>query len=431
MAWDGFLAFDGIEIINVARAEAYAGPKPWFKPVYENPVLREALGHAPYTDPVTDLAPWYDPDEPASAKFLGVYPLNVTGMEDSSRSSDTVESTGDGAIPGRIRHGAKVPVFSVLLLADDDAGAEYGLRWLRRALLGDICTPGDRTMGVTLDYFAAAPQPDPNPNHGAIENSVPLRRQMRRVVVNNGPAVVNRFDRLSCGGSAWNVQFSAVVGIPWEFSQEKALLLGYLDPAVTNPWAPGVVAGAYDTAATLTPEVACAENLWQPIYDPACAALVVPPAPPSVPLGCYTPPANWNRYEVTLPPENIPTWGDVVPVLSLYASSEVRNVRLRFYTDPDGTFVPTDAPCSFVSDMVVSYIPAGGSLVIDGASEEVYVLTAAGERRRADSLVFATDGRPLTWPHLSCGYQHIFVVDVPSDATVLPVVSLSFVQRVV
>jgi hypothetical protein len=138
----------------------------------------------------------------------------------------------------------------------------------------------------------------------------------------------------------------------------------------------------------------------------------------------------WERRKATIPEANVPLWGTVVPVLTLYAEAETRSVRVRVYADPTGTLDPNTEPCSYHTDLVVSYIPAGGRLVFDAASEEVWVETNSGQRRRADSLVFNTEGEPFEWPALSCGYQHVLTVDVPFNATP-PAVDLALVPRAV
>jgi hypothetical protein len=429
MAWDGYFTLDGYEIINVSRTEALAAGQPWFKPVHENPALAPMLGEDEFTYAAPSLAPWYDPDQPASLRFFGFYPLNITGLEDSSRSSQSVESTGEGGVPGRVRHGMKTLVFNGLLLAADPEAAEFGMRWLKRALLGPLCAPllaSDTVLGATLTYLGSAPVWEPNPSVGQTPQYRQIGRTLRRVVFNSGPNVLAKVDDLSCGGSAWNVQFTAVSGVPYEFGLDRAILQGYLDPLVADPWVPGVEQGA--TSQSGYTEVECGDNLWTPIYDPLCAALIVPPAPPSVPLACYAPGEDWQRYMVTIPDTNIPLIGEVVPLLEISTTAESRNVRLRFYADPDGDFDPTDDPCEFVGDVVISYIPTSSSIILDGTTEEVFVITAANQRRRADSLVFRTDGKPFKWPALTCGYQYILTVDVPIGADP-PVIDLSFVHR--
>ena len=161
MAWDGYFVYGGDEIVNVTRTEAYvkgAGHH-WFRPVFGNAALREILGDAPYTDPLHDDPPWFDPDDPNSGDFYGFYPLGIKGVEDSTRTASPVEALGDGGVPGRVRNAMRSIVFSGLILARTEAAAEYGQRWLRDVLSGSPCGAGPTSVcdGFTLCYLASEP----------------------------------------------------------------------------------------------------------------------------------------------------------------------------------------------------------------------------------------------------------------------------------
>jgi hypothetical protein len=639
MSWDGYFTLDRQEFINVARTEAYAAGQPWFRAVFNNADLPLMLGDVPYTTPLLDNAPWTDPDVPESYDFFGLYPLGVTGIEDSSRGSTVVEYTTEGGSPGSVRHGTKSIVFNALLLGASEKAVAYGRTWLNRVLLGDRCNNPllDHDHGTTLEFVSSDPRMSGDPNESPEGTLAPLMRAIRRVSINQGPTVMSQRVVESCGGAVWNVQFTAVAGTPWLFGPERPLLSGYLDPLTADPWAPGVVGGTVETTATPYVEVPCGDDTWEPIYDPMCAALITPPAPPSVPLGCLDLPAEtettitnhainpsvetnsthwtsdaqwtgartaaadaakgayeyratvatlptvvtnwmiqwhtttkiaatpgqlvgirvrlrtkpgtvrtvelrlrswaggvagpntgfatntvtvteewdeftvsgilpagadsfggyagpatpgqwaatnwisgdglqvwkdvdpgpdsyfdgdtpdefesnyetvytwtgtahastteavtvtqgWERRKVVLPAASVPVWDSLAPVVALYAPEEARNVRLRFYRDPEGDLDPTASPCAFDSDLLISYIPAEGTLIIDSASEEVWVETVSGQRRRADTLVFTTEGKPFDWPVLTCGYQHLITLDTPSGSTA-PYIDLSVVPK--
>jgi hypothetical protein len=121
----------------------------------------------------------------------------------------------------------------------------------------------------------------------------------------------------------------------------------------------------------------------------------------------------------------------VVPRLQVHArEDDVRNLRVRFYADPFQVGDVSDDPCSFCGDMIVSYVPQGATMIIDGTDEVVNVVTAGGVTQRADSLVFASDGTPFDWPRLSCGFGYVVTMDLPEQATP-PVVDLSLFERIV
>lgn len=472
MGWSGYLTVDGVEVINVARTEGYANldRAPWFVPTYKNQALGMLLGQPIYQAPDVDDAPWYDPDRPESAGFWGVYPLDVQGLDNSSRSSTVVEFTTDGGSPGRLRHSTKTFVYNTVLVGASEQAVKYGMDWLRRATLGAACSTSladTTTLGVKMGLLSARPVLpfDMPPTHGldasiefleggtahgvpadfldgglafaadgsATEPEAALRtwqRSFRNVKVVDGPTVSRTRNMAGpCGGTAWVVTFTIVAGDPYEYGADQPVLQGYLDPDVSDPWAPSVVEeGVAGTSWSTFTEVDCGVDIWQPIYDPECGALSAPPGPPSIPLGCYSPPATWRRRKVSLPAANIPLWGDMMPVVTVYAADVMRNLRIRWYADPEGTFDPGDSPCDFIGDWVVSYIPAGGTMVIDAVARQTRVTTSLGHVRRADSLVFQNDSTPILWPRLTCGFGYIMTLDLPTGEPV-PVVDLTLVPR--
>jgi hypothetical protein len=275
----------------------------------------------------------------------------------------------------------------------------------------------------------------------------PYWRSLRRVVFNSGPTVTGK-QTTTDGGTAWTVTFTAVAGNPYEFGAEVPIVEGFgkaAEPYVCDP--PGVST----MTGSVVPDSGCAPVSFVPVFDPLCPAFVEPPTYPSVPLGCYDPPSNWMRRQFTIPEEFVPLWGEVVPRIEVHAgAANVRNLRLRFYADVDrqGTLVGAvdpdtgevlGDPCGYCGDLLVSYVPANQTLVIDGTDELVYVEAAGGTgQRRADSLVFSafrdasgtTVTAPMVWPSLSCGFGYIVTVDTEQTAN-LPSVDLSLYPKAV
>lgn len=483
MAWTGYLAFDETEIINVARTEHYAARLPWFKPTYQPEYVEAMLGES-YGTPLTDGAPWVDPDNADSLRFYGAYPLEWTGFEDSTRSAEVTEFTTDGGNPGRIRHTTRSVVVSAVLIGEDEYALEYGFKWLKRALMGRNCDPStsDSCFGRRLTFFSgepyydpdstAPPEPAPVPTCGPVvsggtpeapgstllnggepstvlwdclvnggepdtvfvpftsiicpfvafdaapvtpvtniqECLPPFVREFRNVVITQGPTVTTKRS-IKGGANVWTVQFTAVAGIPFEFSQADRVLTNYLFPS-SDPFegaAPGVQSGGYSEY----PESYCPTYNWGPFFDPNCPALTAPPGPPDIPLGCYVMPNEWKRYWATVNENYIPLWSDVVPYLTITATdvNDVSGMRVRFYPD-DGSHVPGD--CDFVGEFFISTIPAGMTLYIDGAMQAIYIDQGYGIQR-ADSLVYSSNGKPLQWPELSCGEGYILTVDLDPD----------------
>jgi len=73
---------------------------------------------------------------------------------------------------------------------------------------------------------------------------------------------------------------------------------------------------------------------------------------------------------------------------------------------------PVD-PCSWCAEFVLSYLPAQTELTVDAILERAFASVKGGEAQPADSLLYATDGGPMTWPALSCGIDYLFAFDVP------------------
>lgn len=426
MSWYGYHAYAGQEFINIARTEKYATGAPWFKPSGDGAQLGAMLAET-YVSPIVDNAPWTDPDDSSSYDFWGLYPLDIAGIENSSITSNTVESTGDGGVAGRVRRGTKTIVYNCLVLAASDCGADYGVKWLRSLLNGSACgaLATQTCNGDDLCFLNCEPGYD---EFGSGQNPwdclTDFKRSLRKVVFNNGPTVTSK-RTTSDGGAVWTVSFTGVAGSPYEFGEEVDIVTNFMGASQTI--ATGVT--VFSTP-TLYTETSCPVPIYTPVYDPLCPAVVVPPDPPSVPLGCYSPPANWYRRKITIPNTFIPLWSSAVPVIKINAvNDDVRNLRLRFYADVNGDGLYEDDPCAYCGDIVISYVPEGATLVFDASDQVVYVQSSGGIKRRADNLIFKTDGTPFEWPALPCGFAYIITFDMPQTGTI-PTIDVSLFNRV-
>lgn len=443
MAWLGYFTIgDGdaeVEIINVARTEAYAAGVGlrWFTPIYNSIHLAAALGEGPYVNPADDPAPWYDANEPASAEFFGLYPMDVMGIDDSTRESDVIQSTLNGGLPGRLRYATKTPVFNGTLLASSARGAEYGMRWLSRATAMVPCLPAQPNfLGHTLHYLSSDPSKDPGCAVWAEDPPEPsadppilttFERTLRRFKINVGPRPIAKHDT-SDGGAMWNVQMTGSAGVAWQFGAPRQILDDMtLDGG--DPYFAGIEGGVYDVTGEVIEDAICPEPLWSPIYSPNCPPLASPPAVPTITNICVDVPDTWFRIRASIPAAYIPVWGDAVPIVYLTAGDDpVETMRMRFWADVNDDGIPVD--CADIADYVITYIPAGWTMQFDGITETVYVIDPdTGDRQSADNLVSKTDGSPFDWPHLTCGLGYIVTLDFVDDAASIPVVDLSLVPR--
>lgn len=424
MAWNGWFALGGEEIINASRTEAYAraAKLSWFNAVY-NSELASALLQS-YVNPSADPAPWYDPSVPESKDFFGAYPLDITGIEDSTRTATVTESTVDGGNPGRLRHATRSVVFSVVLVAATKAAADYGMAWLKNVLLSANCNGYIGCTGEPLTYYSADPSIEQDCAGIEFVNNVEAySRTLFRCQVNTGPTINAKSEMLD-GGQAWTVGFTLVAGTPFEFEYERTVITGMFGP---NPDPSG--GGTYDTVGHSFAEVDCSPAAVAPIYDASCGSLVLPPTVPVVPLTCYTTLANWWRYQFTIPEAMLDRWKDAaIRLLLTTTDTEVRNVRVRFFADQDGALDPDVTPCAFCGDILVTYLPVQASLLLDGTVNEATVTNTAGSHR-AENLLLGTTGGPFTWPLLSCGTGYVVTVDVPAQDSPVPQLALSIRTR--
>lgn len=330
----------------------------------------------------------------------------------------------DGGIQGNyeLSYDAGTPTETGVVVYDGGASEASGVEVLDGGPVAVRQAPTDRSV---------TDRPTQGFDVNAIECLARFLRSMHQVRFISGPSVTAKRD-LTDGGAVWTVQMTATAGLPYQFSAEVPVIEGFGDPEVVVPWYGGVVpeGGFLDLDGLIHTDENCGTPVYQPVFDPLCPAMIPPPQPPSIKLGCYQPPANWRRRQITIPKQMVPLWGDMVPVVEVHARHhDVRNLRLRFYSDPDGNGQIAEDPCGYCGDLVISYVPQGHTMVMDGINRSIAVLDAGGRRRRADSLVFATDGSPFDWPELTCGIGYVVAFDLPQQQQP-PVIDLSLYQKI-
>ena len=155
-----------------------------------------------------------------------------------------------------------------------------------------------------------------------------------------------------------------------------------------------------------------------PITDPDCPPIPTPPRPPVIDESCIDDVDTYKRFTVTIPADAVPQWSDLVPILNLTTTdAAVRQMRVRFYSNPEGYPVDSLIPCSFIGEFIVSYLPAHSTMTIDGTSREVQITGATGNSNPAAHLLYGTGGGPVSWPYMSCGGQFDLAVDIDPGVT--------------
>lgn len=418
--FDGWLQFAGTEIINVDRTAEYLrrhAPSARFHDRSECEGLFTALevlgwtgqnrsASIEYSSPLQDQPDWFDPNDRDTWGFYGLYPVSIEGLQDSTREATLVELSGDGSVAVGLRHGDREVRVSALAIGVDDGALDAGLAWLSSALAGSACAPGaaGAPRGDTLCYFASCPAPCCEDPESAQECLQGIVRQVHSVTTTIGPRVTKRYPASAV--TLARVEFVMVAGDPFVWGL-PAEVWQNPDEAIE----PEVIG--------LDPESCAGDPAPAKILDPLCTYPPTPPRPPEVLDACMSEAAAWMRRVVHIPDEMIPVWGDAVPVVTIVNTAETaaRTIRVRFYPSPFGRGLSEVNPCEFCGEMLVSYLPAGATLVIDGQARDARAWRAGESEQNALHLLFGSSGRPLSWPLLSCGADYWLTVDVADAVT--------------
>jgi hypothetical protein len=160
--YEGYLEFSGTEIINAERTEAYVKNLATiaFTPRFQPECLHTALGDGPYRSPTLDDAPWFSGTERPTTDFYGLYPLDITGIDDSTLSATIVENLDDGGTSTGSRSSTRAVRVHGLLVGAGPAGATAGLAWLKEAVKSSDCGDESSCSAGDLRYFTLEPQVD-------------------------------------------------------------------------------------------------------------------------------------------------------------------------------------------------------------------------------------------------------------------------------
>lgn len=404
MAYDGWVEFNGQELVNLSRtvqlADALGINTVWTRSE-DVSWIESDLGGTDYED-ITD-APWYDPAHPASGEFAGFVSLGMPGLDDSTLESTPVEYVTDGGNSGKARHATLPIVVSMAIIASTDRGADYGKRYLDQLL--SARTTGTFCSGATLRYF----------QYGDMGAPTMHRRDVK---MTRGTSVTRK-QRADCAVT-WLVTFTLTCADPFEYSEAT--------PALDNLGDPGGPTGlpAPDWGIVALTQTPCPVFDYTPIYDPLYPALVPPPSVPDF----Y--PAGWNmtdgegftRYWAFIPaPE--PSHLNVVPFITLNSVADARGVRVSIW--PADSSV--DDQCGPLFSAAITYLPAGSPFVIDGEQQASYVEGGASPVvRRTDSLVYSPDAKPVQWSAFNDFTKFLVTLDL-FDTSSGVLADVAFIQK--
>lgn len=408
--WDGYLAVAGNEVINSARAVAYAREAGLEINCEPCDSTAEAMGDDPYISNGSD-APWWDENSPESAGFIGVFGMDVAGFNSNPISRTPTALIGDGSALGPIRRTHREIAFTVALITTGECELNYALEWLSVVLQGSVCQGSSGTCsGDEMCVLSCCPGSYPA-KEGQVIGDAEIRR-LYDVGLLTGPSVTEK-QYLQDGRFIWTtVTFTLAAAKPWI----------YRDPLASNvDW---VALGTGELVPNIDPDQVYQQCLTpEPCtIDPECPQPAMPPAAPAPTSPCYpTGLGTFRRSRITVNPQDQPAWTETVPVLEVRSgSTDMRRLLVRFWANPQGN--PCESfndPCNACSDINISYLPAGSTLRVDGRVQRSVVECPQFPigTATATPTVYGPQGSFFEWPSFPCPTGLCIEVWSRSDTT--------------
>lgn len=239
--WDHLLRLGGNELVNTARVVAIA----------ETIGLPLNLGCGDCAS-ITDMqdavygedpdlgnieaSPWYDEDDPASGDFFGVVGQRIRDVMSSMREVPVTQRLGSGGVLGRERDMTRDVRATVLMVARNARGIDYGVNWLSSALSRNACGQHSNKCGLSdLEWLVDCPpdRPDGQSEADYVAEVAPLRRLLHDVGATGGPTVLE--ERENDCYVIYEVEFTItaqepkVFGVPKVFELEPDYITGKSD----------------------------------------------------------------------------------------------------------------------------------------------------------------------------------------------------------
>lgn len=420
MAMEGYLSLGGTEISNAERFQAYTrnlGILSGFQ-ACPCPNLSMLLADPPYTTPKGDLAPWYDPNTPASEEFAGVWIQSWGGLSGSTVTREFTRSLISGATPGPIFDAERVVPVTAFLAAKSETGLAYGIAWLSSVLrAGADC---EECFGDEACFLAGCPQ-ECGSQGDMNDLWAEYSRHIYDVALVSGPTIVEKrsirktsnpccTDEPGCGSCGLKtpllakIEFTLTAGIPWIYTQPVAIAsaVAFTPPEETEDC--GVNWIVLEVGETCPIPDPC-PDIGGCLVDPVCV-IESPPLPPVVdsPCSCVTR-LTEATIDINSPPGLLPRHLDSVPIIEVSTGDAVmRRLTVRFFADPlgFGCGEPLDA-CRACAEITLTFAPRDSVITIDGRTQRAYVSCPGGGQDDASAFLFGPDGGPVEWPAFSCG----------------------------
>lgn len=413
--YQGYLSIHGTEVFNNNRVTSYLsnGLAQSSMSVKGAICGCEYIGTGPYVTPSFDDAPWYDPSNPDSALFAGMFVESIEGFDSpwGQAGRTAVDSAILGGSLGPLRPGLRTITITGWLFGKTCCATQYGLGWITQALRNGACKPPepiadcddvcewvqacidaqdrDQCGGLgTMEFYACCPTILDDPCHEleVDETLIDHKRFMCRVGLINGPVVLNRFGSCcaSCGNTAIQVQYTLAAEVPYIYQAPFEICDVTID-----------VNNVYEC------EYACCDE-DEP--SPCLSNFTVPKLNTTLTGNCFCEPWGTVRGCCTL--ENTSYSEEIVTQIFVYAGGgEIRNLRIAAYELPDSV---DDCDCDFfvgdnfslaecqwkVGEALIPWIPASGWITLDGACRKVEFTWRGQTSNGARYVSGGTSGRP-------------------------------------
>lgn len=409
MSHSGWACFGGLEAWNNCRTTAYAKAG-WSPPGWCvddcfccGPDMAQVLGHGTYSNPGTDGAPWFSETEPHSFDFGGFYVIDVTGLGAGAYTRDVfAAANGRGGVLGRPTQAPPVITVQGALLGRTCCAVGYGFRWLNNVLKGS-CGGRAGCRGDDLQFLDCCPEIcEDSPGFTSFEACLaPFLRRLRGVALTSAPVVTAQYgDNCGCGGCGLAiVEFTLTAAEPCVFREPQVVATDRVfGPEILCPdWVPVPVGSE------------CPDECADPddclSLDPSCPPPAKPPRPPQPLNPCVCQPVESRRVCIDIPGDVVPEFAEGVPLLTIRTGPQpVRQLTMRFYTNPIG--LPPDQldECGACGEVTISRIPGSSVFTLDGMNRTVTVTCPGSAATDATRLLGVAGGRlPFSWPELVCG----------------------------
>lgn len=152
------------------------------------------------------------------------------------------------------------------------------------------------------------------------------------------------------------------------------------------------------------------------ITDPDCATVPGAPRPPQIENECVVTEGQWRRFWYAIPAIEVGEWTETLPTVTVQsAQSDIGQVRVRFYRNPDNLPAETFDSSTWDGELILSYVPPSATITLDAIAQRATADVAGRTDVPADHLLYGTGGGVVTWPILSCGDAYLMSWDIPTE----------------